>query len=663
MRKRRLDRAIVLGLILSTSIYGTSFAADTTIEEFKKTASDNVIHVSEDTTVNGTAVYATDLGDGLTENTLWENIENRYKVQVDDGKSIIFNNVNMYVPEVYGNGDITININKSANGTEAAGIATSGIINANNLTINVGKDTDGKPLKEGALSYRGINTAGNNVYAETLNGNNVTVDATGRVEINSYDEAAFTSEDVDADISISAGNGIVINTDTRNGIYNAGKSIKDTIVTNEKENSISLKTTGKDGNIEIYSSGTGRDTAGVKNKNAGNVLLTATNGNIYIGKNILQNSLADNINSGTNTNGIYSTLGYTKLEANNINIFGKTNAVYNEGTGTIEIISKKPGVSPLADYDDYNNILVAEENGIKSDWTGSTTVEADNNNIIAGDVNGILSNDAGTIDVTAGKNNTIGQYTDESENVYTSEIGINAIEGTITVTAENGQNSIYGEKYGIRAGKDESSEKLESSIKVEATKGNNVINVKGFYDSNGFDKDSGDGINVTANSTGTIALTANKGNNEINAIDDGIYVDTGSTKKVTLTAENNTITAGNNGIDYRGSDDGEPENGVELLEIKATTGANIIKAGVSKVLGNPVGTDDNEDGYRDDKDGDGIRTQGINGTVEVTAGTYNDIAVRDTGLYIDDESDNSKISLTANGTKEETENYSNRISA
>lgn len=483
MRKRRLDRAIILGLILSTSIYGTSFAADTTIEEFKKTASDNVIHVSEDTTVNGTAVYATDLGDTITKNTLWENNEKRYKVQVDDGKSIIFNNVNMYVPEVYGNGDITININKSANGTEAAGIATSGIINANNLTINVGKDTDGKPLKEGALFYKGINTAGNNVYAETLNGNNVTVDATGRVEINSYDEAAFTSEDVDADISISAGNGIVINTDTRNGVYNGGSSAF-TI-----ENNISLETTK--GNIEIYSDGTGNDTAGVKNKNTGKVSLTATNGNIYVSKN---------------TNGIYTTAGTTELmtqNGGNINISGTKNAVYNSG-GIITISAKKPvsGVSTFAYYDDTDNTLTGEENGIKSDSTGSTTVEADNNNIIAGDVNGILSNDAGTINVTAGNNNTIGQYTDaDGITTHTSQNGINVSSGAVTVTAGN-ENNIYGTQNGILAtGKN-------STINIDSEK--NVIVVK--------NKNNGElnGIHVKDNATVNIGK---KDTDKLNSLD------------------------------------------------------------------------------------------------------------------------------------------------
>ena len=640
MRKRRLDRAIVLGLILSTSIYGTSFASTGTVSldiqnlrEQAEQSIDGIVRINEDTTINGSHKneYASIFDEN--KNTLSEIKE----IQVAEGSTFTINGVIMNSPNITGNGDIVVNVGKpSSDGGnyQTAGIFVNGIIKGNSLTIN-NKDYEDSSYGKGIYAY------GKTDY-NMLNDGNITVDVDNAATIKSYSDGIFTTTDVPTNVGVTAGQ-ITIDTTTRNGIYVGGPS--------DYANRIEL--TSESGDISIKSGGTDIDEAGVKNK--------AEEG-------IVKLDSAKNITIDSAGQGIYTTAGTTILttqNGGNINISGDRNAVYNHG-GIITISAKKPvsGMSTFADYDDTDNTLTGEENGIKSDSTGSTTVEADNNNTIAGDVNGILSDAAGTIDVTAGNNNTIGQYTDdESETIYTSQIGINAIEGTITVTSENGQNSIYGEKYGIRAGDEDSTGKLESSIKVEATKGNNVINVKGFYDSNGFDKDSGDGINVTANSTGTIALTANKGNNEINAIDDGIYVDTGSTKKVTLTAENNTITAGNNGIDYRGSDDGEPENGVELLEIKATTGANIIKAGVSKVLGNPVGTDDNEDGYRDDKDGDGIRTQGRNGTVEVTAGTYNDIAVRDTGLYIDDESDNSKISLTANGTKEETENYSNRISA
>lgn len=156
------------------------------------------------------------------------------------------------------------------------------------------------------------------------------------------------------------------------------------------------------------------------------------------------------------------------------------------------------------------------------------------------------------------------------------------------------------------------------NIKLHATNGTNSITYTGT--SSGDAKtDDHDGINAGANNTGSIELTGDS--NEIDVVgtgSDGIYTDTGSNSDVTLTAEaeNNTIIAGNNGIDHRGS--GE-------VTLTANEAANDITAGTG---------------------GDGARIEG-NGTITIT-GKSNRIHAEDDGLNIASNSSGSiKVHSTA----------------
>ena len=66
-KKKNLERAIVLGLILSTGVYGNVLAADPDgigIDKFKGGAEDSIISVTENTIVNGTGYYGPDVSSG-----------------------------------------------------------------------------------------------------------------------------------------------------------------------------------------------------------------------------------------------------------------------------------------------------------------------------------------------------------------------------------------------------------------------------------------------------------------------------------------------------------------------------------------------------------------------------------------------------------------------
>ncbi len=205
----------------------------------------------------------------------------------------------------------------------------------------------------------------------------------------------------------------------------------------------------------------------------------------------------------------------------------------------------------------------------------------------------------------------------------------NGSTGTILLNS-SGNNTIYfGAGSGISnnangAGSDEIS---GVNIKLQAD-GKNSITYDGKILGNK-DDDDHDGINVGANNTGDIELIGAA--NEIDVKgdgSDGIYTDTGSESDVTLTAEaeNNTITAGNNGIDHRGSG---------TVTLKAENGGNVITAGKGQTK----------------PEGDGVRIEG-NGNVILT-GQYNTISAADDGLYIKKTSgENAFISVTASGADE-----------
>lgn len=194
--------------------------------------------------------------------------------------------------------------------------------------------------------------------------------------------------------------------------------------------------------------------------------------------------------------------------------------------------------------------------------------------------------------------------------------------GTIQLNSSGNNVIQFGSGSGISA---------DSKVGITlSAAGTNSITYTGTP-SGDAETDDHDGINAGANNTGNIALIG-----DTNTIDvkgsgsDGIYTADGSSSDVTLTAEagNNTITAGNNGIDHRGSG---------TVKLQAANGGNLITAGEGQTT----------------PEGDGVRIEG-NGKVVLT-GQYNTISAADDGLYIKETSgENASISVTASGANENT---------
>lgn len=131
----------------------------------------------------------------------------------------------------------------------------------------------------------------------------------------------------------------------------------------------------------------------------------------------------------------------------------------------------------------------------------------------------------------------------------------NSNGGSITLTSgEDNIINFSGEGNGIDADSN-------LTITLNADKNNNIESVDA-------DDDGGDGINIGKNQTAKISFTAGN-SNIIKVSSDGIYIEAGSTADSEYIAENgnNEIESGNNGIDHRGSGD---------VILKAEKGQNII---------------------------------------------------------------------------------------
>lgn len=533
--KKNLERAIVLGLLLSTSVYSNVLAEKTyTIEEFRDLG--NEIPIEENTIVNGTG---TSIGGDEVNNTISGKV-----ITVSDGVNFTLNNLAGNHMDIKGNGNIFINLDHDA-GANGGAIYINGNITANKLTI----DTSKTPNTKGIYTYGGDVVLDVNELDIKANSHGIftTGDATSDVIINDTDKVSITTDGAHGIVNsgnASHVNNIIIKSDRENSLVdifshtagisnnNSGGGVIDIkadtisigtdnlyavrgdhgdIILNAKNNTISGGTSGVhtlNGDIKITAE-KGNQIATTNNKDVTlGAIYTSTDKEGNPGNGTIE-IIANNGNNKVNavTDGVHTKgNGTVDLIANGYNsIISDKNAVYNNGTNTINIkavASENESTSTLADYNDYNNILIAGENGVKSDSTGTTNVIADNNNYIAGTTNGILSDGAGTITVTAVNDNIIGQYTYKDENnsdvIVTSNTGINVTEGTVNVTAGS-SNNIYGTNIGVSVSGENS--------KVTMTGVDNIITVN---DSNEL-IDNTSGIYVSDG--GTYQIVKNNGNN------------------------------------------------------------------------------------------------------------------------------------------------------
>lgn len=395
-RKKNLERAIVLGLILSTGVYGSAWAAEVTTGDFENAATVTIegisvdgknYTVSKDTTINGNTT-----GSALN----WSWLGNKV-ITVENNANLTFNGIQLNNSTIKGNGNVTV---ENDNGGLAVFVGSN--IQANTLTLNT-TNGNGIYLYEHDLTldveHLVINCTQNGIIQEVSEGDipltkpvTVTIDDTQSININSSGYWALRNNAQSGVINNvymrSDKEGSIINLMAANGVSltSAGETIL-------KADSINI------GAFEYY---------GVYAGSGGTLDITAKN-DVFIG---------DKIND-ENTKGNYAR---DAARAQN---------------GTLVITAQN------------GNIKLIGESGVHTVGSGTATITAAQfNRILAAD--NTLHATGGDILIT-GQNNTIGADADVlSSNfdfVYGDGKAIspeNTSGTTVTATGENGYNDVRG---------------------------------------------------------------------------------------------------------------------------------------------------------------------------------------------------------------------------
>lgn len=559
-RKKNLERAIILGLILSTGVYGSAWAEGSINNDYDKQFPSSVTIEGGD---NTSAIEITDKTVKITTTNKSDG-----NITLDSGKY-----------GIHLNGNSTVILNAAQD---------------NKIIVTLSSDdADGINAVNGAGGNITFTASENNTIAATGNG-------TDGIYTDSNNKTQITFRATNGSNEITAGN---------NGIDHRG------------DNNITL-IADKGGNIidagNAYKKAEGD---GVRIEGNGKVKLdgkynsiTASDTGLYIHKDSSDNADADIelIAKGTdednNGYGNYIELIYgsgvqnddekgkitVQADSGSNYIKGKVNAVYNNGSGTITIQAgqiDEDGVSTFADYEGVDNILTAGENGVRSDGTGTTNVIAANDNIIAGTTNGILSDGAGIIKITAGNDNHIGQYTYTDENgenhTVTSQSGIEITKGSVNITAGY-TNDIKAINHGINIIGENSSITMNGADNILTVDSNNGA---------GYGISASNGANVVMNSTGgnnaengDISINVSTKLSDSNTSVDFYGVKGTSSSNIELTASKN-ITIKMNVNDEKPSTSGRYTGGL-VMENQSTANVNAGGYFYLESTTNKAGTND-----------------------------------------------------------------------
>ncbi len=394
--KKNLERAIILGLILSTGVYGSTWAAEVTTGDFEDAANvpiegisvdGNNYTVSKDTTINGNTT-----GSALN----WSWLGNKV-ITVENNANLTFNGIQLNNSTIKGNGNVTV---ENDNGGLAVFVGSN--IQANTLTLNT-TNGNGIYLYEHDLTldveHLVINCTQNGIIQEVSEGDipltkpvTVTIDDTQSININSSGYWALRNNAQSGVINNvymrSDKEGSIINLMAANGVSltSAGETIL-------KADSINI------GAFEYY---------GVYAGSGGTLDITAKN-DVFIG---------DKIND-ENTKGDYArdaaraqngTLVIT-AQNGNIKLIGES-GVHTVGSGTATITAAQ-----------FNRILAAD-NTLHA--TGGDILITGQNNVIGADDDVLSSN----FDFVYGDGKAI-----SPENTSIT---------TVKATGENGYNDVRG---------------------------------------------------------------------------------------------------------------------------------------------------------------------------------------------------------------------------
>ncbi len=545
-RKKNLERVIILGLILSTGVYGSAWAAEVTTGDFEDAAKvpiegisvdGNNYTISKDIVINGTSPDSS---------PHWYWMDGKV-INVNDNVNVTFNNLSLTNANIKGNGNITVN---NANGNYL--LNTGGTIQANTLSLST-TSNNGIYLYNKDLTldveHLIINCVDNGIHhePETGNGVNININDTLSVDINSSSSWTLRNDAVEG-----KGNYLSICSDREDSIINLMGA-----------NGVSLTSNGetklKADNINIGA----WNYYGVYAGSGGTLDITAKN-DVFIG---------DKIND-ENTKGDYArdaaraqngTLVIT-AQNGNIKLIGES-GVHTVGSGTATITAAQ-----------FNRILAAD-NTLHA--TGGDILITGQNNIIGADDDVLSSNFDfvyGDGKAISPENTSFTTVTATGENGYNDVRGAVVVEKGASTVNITGVNNYVSSEYKQVTAADEDERNIVSAIYTKGAGASVTID------------STGDGINViqsTAKDTdsehtiwaqqgGNIEI---KGRTIVNAHNAGVNTDGVANAG---NAYGVAVAAGTGDISDYTTDDGLPE----LTGDRSTV--NLNYSGESQITGDIV---------------------------------------------------------------------------
>ena len=580
-RRKNLERAVVLGLLLSTSVYGSVWA------EKMGPVDDNTVLkpvYNEDVVIDSGTSNAIEIINAETDQKEINIITNEPltsgngSIEISSKqKGVYLNGSGSILLDSIGNNNITVDLKTvAANKNHGYGIHAD---KNSNGTIRLSADNNTIIVDFDANDPDNTNAVVNGIFADTDSNVNIELVANDGNNIVNTKGCAI-SNNGKGDITFTANGGNILNSGINSTIYVWGGS----------------------GNVNItggYNKITSdnADQFAIKVESSGSVNVTALKGD-----NIID---AINVNGGGNVNitaqkGSNDISGYGNAVINSYNgtahvesyedniITSKgsnTQALYTENKGKIELIANAgenriTGNTSAVTINTYQNIIKANGNnqitgvgsGINSTNGGIDIISLNGGNTVVGGTYGVIGNANDQIKITAsnginnisssnnnsfgivvmskssayleGKINEIKQAyfglsaqssseinlisTDKGNNINSQSYGIYTFGSSkVNMKANNGLNEVIAKNTGISSS--------DEGTQVELTARGNSINAK-------------TGINGSNNSQ--VTLTANALNNEITTTVNGVYVNT--TSKVDLIANENSNIIKSGVIDENG---------------------------------------------------------------------------------------------------------------
>ncbi len=384
MKRKNLEKAIVLSLVLSTGVYGTAWAED------------------------------------IESGGLWTDANK--EVEAGDNLIITTDNIGAGYEGTINVIDGNLTINAGSNGVASGWIKDAQLnILANNIAITSGANGIFTATEDGG--------SGNvTIGSENRKINNLNINATGQGIDNKNGNVYIYGKD-NSEIVISANN---------NGKFDWKHLSYQSALNNGCDGEVIVN----GGSIFLTTGVSEKDLFGIKQNVYGDGITNSSGITVLNSNKVTMQVTEDGIENKNGTVDL-NTNGTNIINADKNAVYANGSGTIN--INATKDSNTNNGISTLKDYYNYNNNLYGDLNGIKSISTGTTNIIADNNNNISGKENGIYTTGKGLINVEAEAINNINSDI-VNEDGYGTIYAINAEKGTVNLKAGL-LNTIYGAVY------------------------------------------------------------------------------------------------------------------------------------------------------------------------------------------------------------------------